>query len=153
MFYLISAVPNELCKNWSWRPSEHSILRIYNLKQDIEKETKHIKDKKKILRSTFIQDSPKFNTFSNLIACSQTFYFLFRKEKGEETISVCSVYKLVIFQRLGETDTPRESRSIPQVFAHLSPFSSTRLESKTLSPLALRTQHQSTQVGKQPGEN
>ena len=41
LFYLISAVPNELCKNWSWRPSEHSILRIYNLKQDIEKETQH----------------------------------------------------------------------------------------------------------------
>ena len=67
-----------------------------------------------------------------------------------ETISVCCV----IFERLGETDIPKESRSTPQVFAHLSPFSSTRLESKTLSPLALRciTEHhmhvdQSTQVG------
>ena len=47
LFYLISAVPNELCKNWSWRPSEHSILRIYNLKQDIEKETQHKSDKLK----------------------------------------------------------------------------------------------------------
>ena len=59
-----------------------------------------------------------------------------------ETISVCCV----IFERLRETDIPKESRSTPQVFAHLSPFSSTRLESKTLSPVALRVD-QSTQVG------
>ena len=64
------------------------------------------------------------------------------------------MYRLVILKRLGETDIPKESRSIPQVFAHLSPFLSTRLESKTLSPLALRCvkehhidQIQSTQVG------
>ena len=65
----------------------------------------------------------------------------------------CSVYRLVILKRLGETDIPKESRSIPQVFALLSPFLSTRLESKTLSPLALRCvkEHhidQSTQVEK-----
>ena len=68
------------------------------------------------------------------------------------------MYRLVILKRLGETDIPKESRSIPQVFAHLSPFLSTRLESKTLSPLALRCvkEHhidQSTQVGNNQAKN